>query len=81
VILLFFFGQLFQLVRRIPQNAVKDAASIIFPIGITLIRQADHVLNELQGFGNVQVARFHAFLLSGCYIDTQGMMAGHISRH
>ena len=65
VILLFFFSQLFQLIRRISQNTVKNTAAVVFPVGVTLIRQVDHFFNEFQRFRNVQVAWFHALSLSG----------------
>ncbi|MDJ0721617.1 MAG: hypothetical protein QNJ04_08295 [Desulfobacterales bacterium] len=52
----FFFGDLLDLVGRIPDNTVEHAAPHVFTVGITLVSQRDHFLDQDQGFSKILIA-------------------------
>ena len=58
-------GQSFQLESRISQNAVKNTASVVFPVSVSLISEMNHLVDKFQRFDDVLVARSHALTLSG----------------
>jgi hypothetical protein len=60
-----FLSQSFQLESRISQDAVKNTASVVFPVSVALVSEMNHLVDKLQRFDNVLVARFHALTTSG----------------
>ncbi len=63
--LFFFFRHTPKLVGRVAQHAVKNAAAGVFPVGIALIRQPDHILGQFDGTLDISIAGFHLTTLSG----------------
>ena len=51
-----FLGHLLDLVSGIPDDAVKDAATHVFAVGIALIGKIDHLLNQSQRSSEIVIA-------------------------
>jgi hypothetical protein len=63
VILFFRLSQFFELVGRIPQDAVKDPAAIVFAVRLAAVGQMDHFFRQLQRFDDMKVAGPHGVSL------------------
>lgn len=64
-----FFGQLFDLVSRIPQNTEEDTAAGIFPISVALVRDFRHALYQIKSLANSVVTLPHCVLRFHSKVD------------
>jgi hypothetical protein len=63
------FGQLFDFVARVAKHAVKNAASGVLTVVVTIVGQLDHALGQQNDFSEMVVTRFHGLTFSegvGC---------------
>ncbi len=51
-----FLGNLLDLVGGIPDDAVKDPAPHVFAVGIALVGQIDHLLDQAQRSSEIVIA-------------------------
>jgi hypothetical protein len=54
----FFLGHFLEFVGRITEHAEKHAAAHVFPFGIPLIRQGNHLIHEMECFLDVAITGF-----------------------
>jgi hypothetical protein len=55
----FFLSEFPELESGVPQYTVKDAAAVVFAVGVPLVGEVEHLLRQLQGLGDVLVTGFH----------------------
>jgi hypothetical protein len=59
VLLTLLLSQFLDFVCGIPKQAVQDAATGVLPVGISLVGQKDHVIDQFQRFDDMLVTRSH----------------------